>query len=358
MDETKNSELFESGSCLKSDIDDAQLCTKHDSTETMNKDETLNNKTDSDKSNEFDTTQFYKTLKTQLLKITGDFIREIDLSFDYIDKKIINHTKHNLNSYVDNDIKFKEFYTHIYDILKPCKEKGQLDLQEKVKTKDLEFLNELKLFNISFYDFKDEKKNTKRTLVNYLNEFFIISNFLTLSQGGDSTETLFNEITNIVKNLMQNKETTTHGESILTKSNNVKGKNKTGTFLDNLDIDNLDMIDTNDLSNATGINFAPFDNLLKNKEIMNIATELTNEMQNLEIDPMSIMSSLMTGNMNDNKIGSLISSIGTKLTNKIDSGAINKAELEQQANLFMNNLSSNKDLMSFANNLGNLNGKM
>jgi len=305
------------------------------------------------KSNDFDTSQFYKTLKKQLLKITHDFLREIDLSFDYIDEKILRNAKKDLNNYIDNDIKFKEFYTGIYDTLKVHKENGYLDLQEKVKTRDLDFLNNLKLFNISFCDFKDEKKNTKRTLVNYLNEFYIISNFLKLSQGGNCTESLFNEITTIVKGLI--KPTTNESESntVLTKSN-IKGKEKQLNSI----LDNLDTINTEDLSSATGINFSSFDNLLKNKEIMNIATELTNEMENLQIDPMSIMSSLMTGNLNDNKIGSLISSIGTKLTNKIDSGAINKKELEEQAKMFMTDISSNKDLMSFANNLGNSNGKM
>ena len=243
-----------------------------------------------EKSNDFDTTQFYKTLKTQLLKITGDFLREIDLSFDYIDKKTVSNAKKNLNISIDNDIKFKEFYTDIYNTLKTHKEKGHLDLQQKVKTRDLEFLNDLKLFNIAFCEFNDEKKNTKRTLVNYLNEFYIISNFLKLSQGGDCTESLFNEITTIVQGLMKHSSTTdgkhedpdSVRDYVLTKSN-VKGK---GKELNNI----LDTIDTNDLSAATGINFSSFDNLLKNKEIMNIATELTNEMENLQIDPMSIMS--------------------------------------------------------------------
>ena len=90
---------------------------------------------------------------------------------------------------------------------------------------------------------------------------------------------------------------------------------------------------------------------MQNKDIMNIATELSTEMQSLDIDPMSMMSSLMSGNLQDNKIGSLISSIGTKLTQKIDSGAIDKSALETQANLFMKNLSSNKDLMNFASNM-------
>ncbi len=102
----------------------------------------------------FDTTQFYKILKTQLLKITGDFVREIDLSFEYIDKTSLKITKKRLNEMGDNDIKFKEFYTEIHTTLKTYKDNGSLNLNEKVKSKDFDFLSEVTLFGISFNHFK------------------------------------------------------------------------------------------------------------------------------------------------------------------------------------------------------------
>ena len=111
-----------------------------------------------------------------------------------------------------------------------------------------------------------------------------------------------------------------------------------------------------DLSNTTGIDFSPFDNLMKNNDIMSIANELSSEMSSLDIDPMSMMTSLMSGNLKDNKLGSLLSSISGKITQKINSGAIDKNALEQQAGLFMQNISTNPNLMSLANNL-NLNKK-
>lgn len=296
----------------------------------------------------FDTTQFYKILKTQLLKITGDFVREIDLSFDYIDKTSLKITKKRLNEMSDNDIKFKDFYTEIHTTLKQHKDNGCLNLNEKVKSKDFDFLSEVTLFGISFNDFKDEKKNTKKTLVNYLNEFYIISNFLSCSQNGNSTESLFNQIQTMVQDLVKQPQPP---QQSVTKSNarSSKGTKQKSEF-DGID-GVLNSLNTLNMSEGTGMDFSPFSNLMQNKDIMNIATELSSEMQSLDIDPMSMMSSIMSGNLQDNKIGSLISSIGTKLTQKIDSGAIDKSALEAQANLFMKNLSSNKDLMNFASNM-------
>ena len=113
----------------------------------------------------------------------------------------------------------------------------------------------------------------------------------------------------------------------------------------------IDGIDMSDLSKTTGIDFSPFDNLMKNNEIMNIANELSSEIQSLNIDPMMMMTSLMSGNINDNKLGSLLTSISGKITQKINSGAIDKNVLEEQAGTFMQNIASNKNLMSFAQNL-------
>ena len=84
---------------------------------------------------------------------------------------------------------------------------------------------------------------------------------------------------------------------------------------------------------------------------MNIANELSSEIQSLNIDPMMMMTSLMSGNINDNKLGSLLTSISGKITQKINSGAIDKNVLEEQAGTFMQNIASNKNLMSFAQNL-------
>ena len=243
----------------------------------------------------------------------------------------------------NNDIKFKDFYNNIYDVLKIYNDDGSLSVGEKVKTKELEFLSNVQLFGIRFSIFNEEKKNTKRTLINYLHEFYIVSNFLKCSSNGDSTENLFNEIHNMVKDLNAPNVISTK-----TTNNRKKKQSEPNSILDGINMA--------DLSNTTGIDFSPFDNLMKNNDIMSIANELSSEMSSLDIDPMSMMTSLMSGNLKDNKLGSLLSSISGKITQKINSGAIDKNALEQQAGLFMQNISTNPNLMSLANNL-NLNKK-
>lgn len=139
------------------------------------------------------------------------------------------------------------------------------------------------------------------------------------SCSGESTQTLFDEIHNMVKGLtVPDIITTSVGSS------NSKRRSKESNSI-------LDGINMSDLSNTTGIDFSPFDNLMKNNDIMSIANELSSEMQTLDIDPMTMMSSLMSGNLKDNKLGSLLTSISGKITQKINSGAIDKNALEQQS---------------------------
>ena len=231
-----------------------------------------------------DTSQFYKVLKTQLLKLVNDFTREIELSFDYIDTHKLSKLKKKLDAMNNNDIKFKDFYNNIYDVLKTYNDNGSLSVGEKVKTKELEFLSNIQLFGIHFSIFNEEKKNTKRTLINYLHEFYIVSNFLKCSSNGDSTENLFNEIHNMVKDLNAPNVVSTKVDS-----NRKKKQTEPNSILDGINMA--------DLSNTTGIDFSPFDNLMKNNDIMSIANELSSEMSTLDIDPMSMMTSLMSGNL-------------------------------------------------------------
>lgn len=291
---------------------------------------------DEDSSN-YKPSNFYNILKTQLLKILNDFIREIDLSFDYI---CVNKTKTFIDSCQTNDIKFKDCYTIILNELKDIKDK--LYLHEKTKTAELLFLNNVKLFDINFEVFKDESKNTKKTLVNYLKEFYITSNFLRcISELSDidtdkkqDNSLLFNEIQDMIKTLTIEPN---HTEIIRHPSSTITNKLPS--------MDNF----TNKLP--------PMDNLLgtlnsfmNNKEIMNLTKELSSEIQMNDIDPMSMMNSLLSGNLDDSKFSGLLSKITDKISNKIQNGDIDKDLIERHANNFMSQISSNADLMNLANN--------
>ena len=240
----------------------------------------------------------------------------------------------------NNDIKFKKFYSELHDILKIYHDDGKLNLSEKVRSKDIEFLSEISLLGINFNMFKDENKNTKKTIVNYLYEFYMICNFLTYSGDGNMklTKELFDDIQKMVNGLS-------------TQVSVVENKRNGEQSMHQHQHQQQQPLNTNllpDISSLLPGMDSTFMNLMQNKDIMNIATELSSEIRSQDIDPMSIMSSLMSGNLNDGKIGDLINSISSKLTQKIDSGEIDKNMLETHASSFMNTLSSNKDFMSFA----------
>jgi hypothetical protein len=295
---------------------------------------------------------FYSILKSQLLKITNDFIREIDISFDYINKDILTKIKKNISISETNDIKFKELYMDIYNTIE--KYKSFIYLNEKVKTSQLVFLNDVILFDLSFSLFNDESKNTKKTIVNYLKELFIISNFLrcieTLNDSDDNS-LLYNEIKEMVDKINPVMETQSTDQII--KTDTIKPKNANVNLLNELMKEMGSGVSGNGINNL--LESLPVDDIMgsisgimQNKDIMNIANELTNEIEMSNIDPMSIMSSLLSGNTNDNQISSLISNISNKITNKINNGQIDKNMLENEANKFMESLSSNSELLSFA----------
>lgn len=283
-------------------------------------------------------TNFYNVLKSQLLKVSNDFLREIDLSFDYIDKKTLNKTKKEVDLCYTNDIKFKEYYKNLYTNLKDIKDK--LYLPEKVKTSELLFLNDITVLNIPFVVFKDESKNTKKTLVNYLKEFYITTNFLRCIVNLDDkidNSVLFNEIQELMNTLIIEPNIK---EMIPVKEKNKGSSSELPDFMKNLpQIEGMDDI------------LGTLNSFMQNKEIMEITSELTSEIQMNDIDPMSMMNSLLSGNMNDSKFTSLLSNVTEKISNKIQNGDIDKNVLERHANDFMSQLSSNNDLMNFAKNL-------
>jgi hypothetical protein len=78
-----------------------------------------------------------------------------------------------------------------------------------------------------------------------------------------------------------------------------------------------------------------FKSLMENKEIMNIASDLTNEIQTENLDPISLLSSLMSG-QKDDKILGIVNNITTKLEEKISTGQIDKNVLEREAENILN----------------------
>ena len=254
------------------------------------------------------TSNFYNLLKNHFITIFENFIREIDISFEYINKNIIN----NLNEKIikkmqNNDIYFKEmieknnlntFKDFLHPLVKP-------------RTKDFDFFENVSYFGIEFKLFKNENKNTKKTLVNYLYQFYTVSNFIINLNNTKDPESLQTFIQTIIPLKKTNDISKTPDMfNIFNKLSNVSSKDKI---------------------------FEPFKNLMQNKEIMNIANEITSDISSMNIDPMSLMSSLLTGNLNG-QTGEFINKITNKISSKINNGDIDKTLLEEQAQNFLNSM--------------------
>jgi hypothetical protein len=81
--------------------------------------------------------------------------------------------------------------------------------------------------------------------------------------------------------------------------------------------------------------------ILGNQNILNIASDISKQMHTQNINPMEMLSGLMSGNIENSPLQSLVGEIQQKVELKISSGEINKDELETQAQSIMNNINTN-----------------
>ena len=334
-------------------------------------------------------------LKSNLIK----FFNEIELSFDYISKEI-NHKLKCFLKNLDKNEKFLEFTKISLSILKTYEDKITyiITTKNKLKTSDFDFLNKIVLFNniLDFKVFTSENKNTKRCIVNYLNSIYMC--ICILEYGLEKTSKNFNEIVEFVKKITdlrdkKEREEREEREERDTLSTNIKGNSKgkpdgllvsdiLNSFgnmmnLDNFNIDELknlpntlsnnlgginelekglkfiEQIELKDGSGSSGVdnlqipnldnNFGNvFKSLMENKEIVNIASDLTRDIQNENIDPISLLTSFMSGKK-DEKLESIVNNISTKLQEKINTGKIDKSILEKEAENILNNFKNTKE---------------
>ena len=94
-------------------------------------------------------------------------------------------------------------------------------------------------------------------------------------------------------------------------------------------------------------------NLMGNKDILNIATEISDQMKNEQINPMAMLSGLMSGKM-DPSLTNLVSKVQESVENKISSGEINKQQFEEQAKNIIQTVNSSDLDMGVPGMLGQL----
>jgi hypothetical protein len=265
----------------------------------------------------------------------SQMVNEIDLSFDYIHKDI----KVSLQKYVENvcndqgELK-KEMKLFLKEISMHKASLHSISTEEgKKRAKDLMFLDTIILFDglLDFKSFHSENKNTKVTLIKYLHTMYLSSCFCNF----DSLSTDCNFDT-FIEGLRQCEvvpvaKASKNPRSVSQRNVNVSQRNQPKGM--------------NDIFGKDGNMFS---SLLSNPELLSMAADISRDMENENVDPMSLIASLMSGKP-DGKLNNIVSNITSKLEQKINSGEINKDELEAQANSVMNNF-QNSDSIPFLKN--------
>ena len=102
----------------------------------------------------------------------------------------------------------------------------------------------------------------------------------------------------------------------------------------------------NELSDTTLPMGNVMESILGNKEIFNIATDISKKLNDKQINPMMMLSSLMSGNIENSPLQGLVEEIQQTVENKINSGEIDKTQLTSQANNIISSITQNQSALN------------
>ena len=309
---------------------------------------------------------FDTLIKTELFKNLDSFINELSLTMDYISPESIKKfevyvTKLKNEHDHDNHKVFKEFitvtYTHLINF--EVKFSGALFSNKKVKTNYYDFLNNISLFptqhQLKFDIFKDESKATKKAFVSYLYNIYLSCVFLTKYESLEDKENdMSKELTDFIDRIKKEAElaVTIEYEKVdkvqKPRRNAISGpSNQQLPQLTPEQIRQLPGLgNLESMMGGMGGLSNIMSSILGNQEILNIASDISHQMSTQQLDPMSMLTSLMSGNIENSPLNGLVSQIQQKVEMKIESGEIDKSELENQAQNIMNNIDP-KSFQSF-----------
>lgn len=275
-------------------------------------------------------------IKDELFKNIDSFVNELELSFEYIDKSVFD----NINKYIlelkKNQDTFSTFVQYTFNHLKDFEKDISFILFSKQKSKSnrLDFLNQIHLFGdnkdsclLHLESFDKENKNTKKSLLKYLYNFYMTTFFIQLDDSTKLTDELNAFINNIQEKLKESEL------DIAVNVPNQKQRHRRNAILPTTSTNLPPKFPINLPSNFP-TNLCGMENimssLLGNKDILNLATEISEQMRSDKINPMSMLSGLMTGKI-DNRLENLMGKIQKNVETKIETGEINKEQFENQA---------------------------
>jgi hypothetical protein len=335
-------------------------------------------------------------IKNELFKNVDAFLNELDLTMEYLDPQIIPSIRKyikGINSNQDDFKLFLEYTTHHLGSFQP-NISAVLFSNKKIKSNYYNFLNNITLFNkrLNFRVFENESKNTKKGLIKYIYSIYMSSVFLhqtispegTTSSSQDESEVLTNKLAEFVNKIQKEAETALKEEDIKpAKASSSKHKRRNAISNGQSNLPNIDPSIMSGLtggglegimsgltggglegimsgltggglegimSGLTGGGMGGMEGIMEsilgNKEMLNIATDISQKMHSQELNPMSMLSSLMSGNIENTPLQGLVEEIQQKVENKINSGEIDKEKLEDQAKNIMGSITSNPSVLN------------
>ena len=261
-------------------------------------------------------------VEEDLLKTLGRLTNELDVAFDYVNDDTIGAIRGYVSGLADTE-RMKTFVEETVGVLR----KYETNIttiavsKRKVRGAEFAFMNDVQLFGglLDFSVFANENKNTRASLVKYLYNIYMSVSILNfgISSGEDIDE--------FTKQLM------TFVQTLRTSSEPVQSSRKVqGTQIPKTQGPQIPKAQVPQVPQAPDGFGNLLQSLMNNGEIMSLATDLSKDIQTQNIDPMTLLSSIMTGKADD-RVQNLVSNITNRIETKINSGEIDKGLLEQQA---------------------------
>jgi hypothetical protein len=209
----------------------------------------------------------------------------------------------------EDETHFEAFIKDTNSILKPFESSIRYLVltDKKTKTSEYTFLSSIALFDnlLDFSHFEKENKNTKKMLLKYLYNL----HFLIFLYQLPSLENLDGPLQEFVSSL-----STVESQSQAQQT--ISERHQRGSPV----VENV------------------METLFSNPELYNLANELTQDLQSSNVDPMTLLQGLMSGNTEGGQLGQLVQNVTQKLEDKIANGQLDTDHLEQQAQKVMSSL--------------------
>ena len=249
-------------------------------------------------------------LEKEFVSTLKDLINEMDLVFEYIPKTTIEKLSKYLVTLEEDKTFLNTEMKSFSETVKPFEQELYKIAfgQQKLKRTNFKFMENLALFNnnLNFSVFNNENKNTKKTIVTYLNTMYLSCAFTYLNIDDNTPlSQLSNELNQFI--------------SSVSNRNNED------------EIEEIKPLNSSPKKNPSDI----FGSLLSNQQLMSMADDISKTIQHENIDPMSLIGSIMSGKPNK-KLNKLLNKVSKNIESKLESGELNKDELQEQANSIMN----------------------